>query len=53
MIRYDAAVAAEDEGEREAARDWLLAYYRGDVEATLALREWMDSQVGRFRASKP
>ena len=36
MMRYDAAVAAEDEGERESAREWLLAYNRGDVEATLA-----------------
>jgi predicted RecB family nuclease len=42
MIRYDTAVAANDEGERERARTWLLAYNQGDVEATLALREWLD-----------
>jgi predicted RecB family nuclease len=45
MMRYDAAVAAEDEGERESARDWLLAYNRGDVEATRALREWIDREA--------
>lgn len=45
MIRYDAAVAAEDEGERDAARAWLLAYNRGDVEATVALREWMERAI--------
>jgi predicted RecB family nuclease len=41
MIRYDAAIAAEDERERDFAREWLLTYNRGDVEATLALREWL------------
>ena len=33
MIRYDEAAGASD---------WLLAYNRSDVEATLARREWLD-----------
>ena len=40
MVRYDLA-AAGDEGSRR----WLLDYNHGDVEATLAIREWMDSAV--------
>jgi predicted RecB family nuclease len=38
MVRYDAAAAGDD-----SARQWLLDYNRGDVQATLALREWMAS----------
>jgi predicted RecB family nuclease len=38
MVRYDAAAAGD-----ESARKWLLDYNRGDVQATLALREWMAS----------
>jgi predicted RecB family nuclease len=38
MVRYDAAAAGDD-----TARQWLLDYNRGDVQATLALREWMAS----------
>jgi predicted RecB family nuclease len=36
MIKHDLGA----EGD-EAARDWLLTYNQGDVEATLAVREWM------------
>lgn len=42
MLRYEVAVDTQDELEREAARDWLLTYNRGDVEATLAIREWLE-----------
>jgi predicted RecB family nuclease len=38
MVRYDAAAAGD-----AAAQRWLLDYNRGDVRATLALREWMAS----------
>jgi predicted RecB family nuclease len=41
MLRYDVAVGSEDETERESARHWLLTYNRGDVEATLVLRDWL------------
>jgi predicted RecB family nuclease len=42
MVRYDTAAAPEDSAERIAARDWLLTYNRGDVEATLAIRDWLE-----------
>jgi len=40
MVRYD--VAAADRPESTSAQEWLLEYNRGDVEATKALRQWMD-----------
>ena len=46
MIRYDLAVGAPSEAERQAAREWLLDYNRGDVEATLAIREWLEDSAG-------
>ena len=46
MLQYDAAVGAEKESDREAARSWLLTYNRGDVEATLAIREWLEADGG-------
>ena len=36
MVRHAEAMAGD-----EAARQWLLDYNRGDVEATRAVREWM------------
>ena len=41
ILRYDQAVGASPT-EAQAGRRWLLDYNRGDVEATRALRGWLD-----------
>lgn len=46
MLRYDGAVSSPSRAERGEARQWLLKYNRGDVEATLAIREWLDRDSG-------
>ncbi len=44
MLRHDLAVTGADEDERDHARTWLLTYNQGDVEATLAIRDWMEGE---------
>jgi predicted RecB family nuclease len=40
MLKYDLGAAGDDE-----AREWSLTYNRGDVDATMAVREWLSSSV--------
>ena len=44
MLLYERAVSDADPQKKAQAQTWLLDYNRGDVEATLALREWMDRE---------
>ena len=46
MLRYEVAVGSGSEAGAEEARQWLLTYNRGDVEATLALRAWLERDSG-------
>lgn len=41
MLRYDIATDTENP-DSVAARQWLLDYNRSDVEATAALRDWLE-----------
>jgi predicted RecB family nuclease len=42
MLRYDVAAGSSSAGDRQEACRWLLTYNRGDVQATCAIREWLD-----------
>jgi predicted RecB family nuclease len=49
MIKHDLAAQGD-----EPARAWLLAYNSGDVQATLAVREWMTSaEIPRIEEAAP
>jgi predicted RecB family nuclease len=49
MLRYDVAHSADSATERADARQWLLTYNRGDVEATLALRNWLEGAAATIQ----
>jgi predicted RecB family nuclease len=45
IVKYDAAIDPVRAGAAEQARRWLLDYNKCDVEATRALREWLDGDA--------
>jgi predicted RecB family nuclease len=45
MLYYEMALDASAPAAGSAARDWLLTYNRNDVEATTALRNWLEASA--------
>jgi predicted RecB family nuclease len=48
MVQYDIAVNGETDRQRDDARSWLITYNRGDVEATLSIRDWLERDGGKI-----
>lgn len=45
MVKYDVAADPQESAERQRAREWLMTYNRGDVQATLTIRDWLESSA--------